>query len=42
VLDHLASDEALLVAFARAKDIDPAEIERARIALGGGYGRDIP
>jgi hypothetical protein len=42
VLDHLAGDEALLIAFARHADIDPAEIERARSALGGVWERDTP
>jgi hypothetical protein len=42
VLDHFAGDEALLVAFARQQDIDPAEIERARAVLGGVWGRDTP
>jgi hypothetical protein len=42
VLDHFASDEPLLVAFAQAQGIDPNEIERARMALGGGTEQDIP
>src|SRR5437763_3717547 len=33
VLDHLASDEALLIAFAQARDTDPAGIIAARDAL---------
>ena len=36
VLDYLAGDEALLMAFAREADIDPAAIEPARVVLGGG------
>ena len=42
VLDHLASDEPLLLMFARQQQIDPAEIERARAALGGIWERDLP
>ena len=42
VLDYLASDEALLVAFAKDQDIDPNQIERARAALGGAWERDLP
>ena len=42
VLDYFASDEALLVAFAKDQDIDPNEIERARVALGGVWKRDLP
>lgn len=35
VLDHLAADERLLVAFAAAQGIDPAAIVAAREALAG-------
>jgi hypothetical protein len=42
VLDYFSSDEALLVAFAKSHDIDPAEIERARAALGGVWEREVP
>jgi len=42
VLDYFSGDEALLVAFAREQDVDPAEIERARTALGGVWERDVP
>ena len=42
VLDHFAQDEELLLAFARQEAIDPAEIERARAALGGVWQRDVP
>jgi hypothetical protein len=35
VLDHLAADERLLVAFAGAQRIDPAAIVAARDALAG-------
>jgi len=36
VLDHLADNEALLVAFAGHSGIDPAEVARARNVLAGG------
>jgi len=36
VLDHVAGDEALLVAFAGHSGIDPAEVARARDVLAGG------
>jgi hypothetical protein len=42
VLDYFSGDEALLIAFARDREIDPAEIERARAALGGLWERDVP
>jgi Protein of unknown function (DUF3572) len=42
VLDHLAGDERLVVAFARAEGIDPGEIGRARAALAGAWERDVP
>ena len=42
VLDHIASDERLLVSFAAEAGIDPAEIAKARSALGGGWEREIP
>ncbi len=42
VLDHLASDEPLLLMFARQQQLDPAEIERARAVLGGSWERDLP
>jgi hypothetical protein len=42
VLDHFSSNEPLLIAFAQQEGIDPTEIERARVALGGVWERDIP
>jgi len=42
VLDHMAGDEALLIAFAQHEGIDPTEVERARAALGGVWERDTP
>jgi Protein of unknown function (DUF3572) len=35
LLDHIASDEALLLQFAAQAGVDPAEIGRARAALAG-------
>jgi hypothetical protein len=35
VLDHIAGDERLLVAFAGERGCDPAEVARARKALSG-------
>jgi hypothetical protein len=44
VLEHMLADESLLVAFADSAGIDPAEIARARVALGRGrtLERDLP
>jgi len=44
VLEHMLGDESLLVAFADSAGIDPAEIVRARAALGRGrkWERDLP
>lgn len=36
VLDHLASDESLLIAFVQQEGLPPEAIGRARRALGGG------
>lgn len=36
VLDHMASDESLVLAFARQAGVDAGTIASARIALGGG------
>lgn len=33
VLDHLAADESLLLAFAAHEGLDPASVERARLKL---------
>jgi hypothetical protein len=42
VLDHFSGDEKLLIAFAKQAGIDPSEIERARMALGGVGQRNPP
>jgi hypothetical protein len=42
VLDHMLSDEPLLLAFADSAGLDPASIARARRALGKPWERDIP
>jgi len=36
VLDYLRADQSLLLAFAEAENLDPALIDRAAQALGGG------
>jgi hypothetical protein len=38
VLDHVASDESLLLAFAEENGIDPQDVERARAMLAGRHG----
>ena len=42
VLEHMLADESLLLAFADSAAIDPADVTRARSALGGNWERDIP
>jgi hypothetical protein len=42
VLEHMLSDESLLVAFADSAGISPVEIGRARSALGSHWERDLP
>jgi len=42
VLDHMLSDESLLLAFAQSAGIDPAAVQRARFALGDRRQRDVP
>jgi len=42
VLEHISSDEQMLVEFAQHAEIKPAEVEHARAALGGVWERDIP
>jgi hypothetical protein len=44
VLEHILDNESLLVAFADSTGINPAEIARARVALGRGadWERDLP
>jgi hypothetical protein len=43
VLDHVTSDESLLIAFASEAGMTPADVERARITLSGAaWERDIP
>ena len=43
VLEHMLGDESLLIAFAASAGIDPAEVARARGALGSGrWERDVP
>jgi hypothetical protein len=42
VLEHMLVDESLLLAFADDAAIDPAQIARARNALGDKWERDLP
>jgi len=42
VLEHMLGDESLLIAFALSAGIDPAEVARARRALGGQQERNMP
>ena len=43
VLEHVASDQALLLAFTADQGIDPAEVDRARRALTGAqWEREMP
>jgi len=42
VLEHILADENLLIAFADSAGIDPAEVARAREALGKAWERDLP
>ncbi len=42
VLDYVASDQALIIAFAAESGHQASTIDAARIALGGGWERDIP
>jgi hypothetical protein len=42
VLDHFSGNEPLLIAFAHHAGINPTEVERARMALGGVWERDVP
>ncbi len=42
VLEHMLGNEGLLIAFAADAGIDPAEVARARTALGRHRERDFP
>jgi hypothetical protein len=42
VLEYVASDQALLTGFAAENGHEPATVDAARLALGGGWERDIP
>ena len=42
VLEHMLGDESLLIAFATSAGIDPAEVARARSALGRAQGNTKP
>jgi hypothetical protein len=42
VLEHMLSDESLLVGFADSVGINPADVARVRNALGSRWERDLP
>jgi hypothetical protein len=42
VLEHMLSDESLLLAFAERAGINPAEVGQAARTLGGRWERDLP
>ena len=42
VLEYIASDQALMTSFAGESGHEPSTVDAARIALGGGWERDIP
>jgi hypothetical protein len=42
VLDHVASDEALLRAVAEQAGVTPETVERAQLALSGRWEREVP
>jgi hypothetical protein len=42
VLEHMLADESLLVAFADSAGLDPADVARARNAMGHQWERDLP
>jgi hypothetical protein len=42
VLEHMLTDESLLIAFADSAAVDPADIARARNMLGGNWEHDLP
>jgi Protein of unknown function (DUF3572) len=43
VLEYMASDERLIAAFAAENDLDPADIDKGRIALAGSpWEREVP
>jgi len=42
VLEHMLSDENLLIAFSQSAGINPAEIARASNILGRRWERDLP
>ena len=42
ILDHMLGNEQLLLGFADSAAIDPADIGKARRALGGTWEREVP
>ena len=41
VLEYMASDDRLIAAFAGENNIDPADVDRGRVALAGVWERDV-
>ena len=42
VLEYMASDDRLMAAFAGENNLDPADVDRGRVALAGVWERDVP
>ena len=42
ILDHLAADDRLLLAFSSETGVDPADVGKALAAIGGHWEREIP
>ena len=42
VLEYMASDDRLIAAFAGENNLDPADVDRGRVALAGVWERDVP
>jgi len=42
VLDYMASDDRLIAAFAGENNLDPADIDKARVVLAGRWEREVP
>jgi hypothetical protein len=41
VLEYMASDDRLIAAFAGENNLDPADVDRGRVALAGVWERDV-
>ena len=42
VLEYMASDDRLMAAFAGENNLDPADVDRGRVALAGVWERGVP